>query len=127
VQDDGNVRLVLKDLPILGRESVIASRAALASIAQGKYLAFHHALIAERGPLDEAAVLRIASSVGLDTTRLKADMAKDDIDKRIKHNVGLAHALDLRGTPAFVVGDALIPGAVDADALKAAIKKARGG
>jgi protein-disulfide isomerase len=127
VQGDGKVRLVLKDLPILGRESMIASRAALASIAQGKYLAFHHALIAERGPLDETNVLRIASAVGLDAGRLKADMAKPDIDARIKRNLELAHALDIRGTPAFVVGDELIPGAVDAAALKTAIQKARGG
>jgi len=127
VQEDGKVRLILKDLPILGRDSVTASRAALASIGQGKYLAFHHALIAERGPLDEATVLRIAGTVGLDTARLKADMAKPEIEQRIKRNVALAHALDLRGTPAFVIGDALIPGAIDADTLKAAIKKARGG
>lgn len=126
-QSDGKVRVVLKDLPILGRESMIASRAALASIAQGKYLAFHHALIAERGPLDEANVLRIAGTVGLDAGRLKADMAKPDIDARIKRNLELAHALDIHGTPAFVIGDELIPGAIDAAALKTAIQKARGG
>jgi protein-disulfide isomerase len=127
VQNDGKVRLVLKDLPILGRESLIASRAALASLAQGKYLAFHRAMIAERGPLDEANVLRIAAAVGLDTGRLKADMAKPEIDARIKRNLELAHELDIRGTPAFVIGDELIPGATDAATLKAAIEKARGG
>jgi protein-disulfide isomerase len=127
VQGDGHVRLVFKELPILGRESMIASRAALASIGQGKYVAFHHALIAERGPLDEPNVLRIAATVGLDPARLKTDMAKSDIDARIKRNLELAHALDIRGTPAFIVGDELIPGAVDAGALKAAIQKARGG
>jgi protein-disulfide isomerase len=127
VQADGHVRLVFKELPILGRESMIASRAALASIGQGKYIAFHHALIAERGPLDEANVLRLATASGLDAARLKTDMAKSDIDARIKKNLELAHALDIRGTPAFVVGDQLIPGAIDAAALKAAIQKARGG
>jgi protein-disulfide isomerase len=127
IEADGKVRLVLKDMPILGRESVIAARAALASMSQGKYLAFHHALIAERGPLDEANVLRVAGQVGLDTAKLKADMAKSDIDAHIKRNLDLAHALDLRGTPAFVIGDALIPGATDAASLRAAIQKARGG
>jgi protein-disulfide isomerase len=127
VQSDGKVRVVLKDLPILGRESLIAARAALASIAQGKYLALHRALIAERGPLDEANVLRIAATVGLDAGRLKADMGKPDIDARIKRNLELAQALDIRGTPAFVIGDELIPGATDAATLKAAIQKARGG
>jgi protein-disulfide isomerase len=129
VKDDGKVRLVLKDLPILGRESVIAARAALAAMNQGqaKYLAFHHALVAERGPLDEANVMRIATQVGLDTARIKADMTKADIDAHIKRNLELAHELDVRGTPAFVIGDELIPGATDAANLRAAIQKARGG
>jgi protein-disulfide isomerase len=127
VQRDGRVRLVFKELPILGRESSIAARAALASMSQGKYLAFHRALLAERGALDEANVLRIAGTVGLDAAKLKTDMAKSEIDERLKRNLALARALDIRGTPAFVIGDELIPGAVDAAALKTAIAKARGG
>ncbi|MBI3512888.1 MAG: DsbA family protein [Proteobacteria bacterium] len=127
VQGDGKVRLVFKELPILGRESRIAAHAALAAVGQGKYIAFHRALFAERGPLDEANVLRIAGTVGLDTTKLKTDMAKGEIDALIKRNLELAHALDIRGTPAFVIGNELIPGAVDAASLRAAIDKARGG
>ena len=128
VKQDGRVRVVFKELPILGRESLIASHAALASMnqGQGKYVAFHRALLAERGPLDEAGVTRVAASVGLDTGKLKTDMVKTAIDDRIKRNLELAHALDIRGTPAFVIGDELIPGAVDAEALKTAIAKARG-
>jgi protein-disulfide isomerase len=127
VEADGKVRLVFKELPILGRESMIAARAALAAMPQGKYVKFHQALIAERGPLDETNVLRIAGTVGLDTAKLKTDMAKPEIDQRLKGTIELARALDIRGTPAFVVGDELIPGAVDAAALKSAIQKARGG
>jgi protein-disulfide isomerase len=127
VEADGKVRLVFKELPILGRESMIAARAALASLDQGKYVPFHRALIAERGPLDEPNVLRIAGTVGLDTAKLKTDMAQPDIEERLKRTIELARALDIRGTPAFVVGDELIPGAIDAAALKSAIQKARGG
>jgi len=129
VKQDGRVRVVFKELPILGRESLIASHAALASMSQGldKYVAFHRALLAERGPLDEANVMRIAGTVGLDVAKLKTDMTKSTVDERIKRNLELAHELDIRGTPAFVIGDELIPGAVDAAAMKAAIAKARGG
>jgi protein-disulfide isomerase len=127
VERDGKVRLVFKELPILGRESKIAANAALASLPQGKYLAYHRALIAERGSLDEANVLRIAGTVGLDAAKIKADMAKGEIDAVIKRNLELAHALDIRGTPAFVIGNELIPGAVDAATLRAAIDKARRG
>jgi protein-disulfide isomerase len=127
VERDGKVRLVVKELPILGRESRIAAGAALAALPQGKYLAFHRALLAERGPLDETNVLRIAGTVGLDAARIKTDMAKGEIDAVIKRNLELAHVLDIRGTPAFVIGNELIPGAVDAATLRAAIDKARGG
>jgi protein-disulfide isomerase len=127
VQRDGRVRLVFKELPILGRESTIAARASLAAMSQGKYVAFHRALLAERGPLDEAGVLRIAGTVGLDAAKLKADMAKGEIDQRIRRNLALARALEIRGTPAFVIGNELIPGALDADRLKGAIEKARNG
>ncbi len=129
VQKDGRVRLVFKELPILGRESTIAAHAALAAMAQGqdKYIAFHHALLAERGPLDEANVLRIAGTAGLDAAKIKTDMAKDDVDVQLKRNLELAHVLDIRGTPAFVIGNQLIPGAIDGDALQAAIDKARKG
>ena len=97
------------------------------SFEQGKYLAFHRALLAERGPLDEANVMRVAGTVGLDTAKLKTDMAKAEIDALIKRNLELAHVLDIRGTPAFVIGNELIPGAVDAATLRTAIDKARGG
>lgn len=127
IEGDGKARLVFKELPILGRESMIAARAALASMEQNKYVPYHKALLADRGALDEANVLRIAGTVGLDTAKLKADMAKPDIEERLKRVIELARALDIRGTPAFVIGNELIPGAVDVGALRSAIQKARGG
>jgi protein-disulfide isomerase len=127
IESDGRTRLVFKELPILGRESMVAARAALAAKEQGKYIAMHRALLADRGALDETNVLRIAGTVGLDVAKLKTDMARGDIDERLKRTIELARVLDIRGTPAFVIGNELIPGAVDAAALKSAIQKARGG
>lgn len=127
VKADGKVRLVLKELPILGRDSVTAAQAALAADRQGKYAAMHDALMAHKGNLDEAAVMRIAGQVGLDTARLKTDMQRPDVQDKLKANLELARALDIRGTPAFIIGDALAPGAVDEAALKSMFAKARGG
>ena len=74
VSTDGNVRLVYKEFPILGPESIVASRAALAAMAQGKYQPFHDKLIAFKGNLDDAAIYSLAAEAGLDVRRLKADM-----------------------------------------------------
>ncbi len=125
LKEDGNVRLVLKEFPVLGQGSVLASRAALASREQGKYQEFHNALIATRGQFNEGVVLEVARSVGLDIDRLKADMAKPEIVTAIKANHELADTLNIGGTPAFVVGDQIYPGALDLAALKRAVAQAR--
>jgi protein-disulfide isomerase len=113
LQRDGGVRLVLKELPILGPGSEIAARAAIASMAQpGKYYAFHTALMANQNALDEPAVLAIAARVGLDAGRLRTDMQAPRIGEVISANRKLATTLGIDGTPAFVIGDRLVPGAV---------------
>jgi protein-disulfide isomerase len=122
---DKQLRFVYKEFPVLGADSITASRAALAARKQGKYDAMHRALMATKGQLDEATVLRVAQSVGLDSERLKRDMAAPEIDRALKANVALAEALDIRGTPAFVVGDEIVPGAIDLGTLKALIAAAR--
>ena len=125
LKEDSNVRLVLKEFPVLGQGSVLASRAALASREQDKYPAFHDALIATRGQFNEGIIMNIAHSVGLDTDRLKADMAKPEVVAAIKSNHELAETLSIGGTPAFVVGDQIYPGAMDLAALKQAVAQAR--
>jgi protein-disulfide isomerase len=125
VKADGNVRYVLKEFPILGPESVFASKAALAAVKQGKYLAFHQALMATRGALDQNAVLAVAKSVGLDVARLREDMDGPDIAKSLERNLKLAQALKIDGTPAFVIGNQVIPGAVSTEALKSVIDETR--
>ncbi|MQX36112.1 DsbA family protein [Roseospira navarrensis] len=125
VESDGNVRVVIRELPILGPESVMAARAAVASRAQGKYPEFHRALMAMRGGVSEAAVMQVAAEVGLDVEQLRVDMADPTIDETFSQNVKLARALGITGTPAFVIGGELAPGAVPLERLKAMIEAAR--
>ena len=122
---DRQLRFVYKEFPVLGPESVTAARAALAARQQGKYDLLHRALMALKGQINEAAVFKVASSVGLDVERLKRDMAAPDIDRMLKANISLAGALDIRGTPGFVIGNEIVPGAISLDALKQLIETAR--
>ena len=124
---DTRVKVVFKDLPILGEPSKIAATAALASVKQGKHLSFHNALMEFGGKLDGDRIFEIAGSVGLDVAQLKRDMDDPNIKKIIERNSALASALGVRGTPAFVVGNQFVPGAVDADTLKQLIAEARKG
>jgi protein-disulfide isomerase len=78
------------------------------------------------GHIDEAAIYKVAASVGLDVDRLKQDMKSPDIDKQLKTNLDLGSALDLSGTPSFIVGDTIVPGAIGPDELKQLIASARG-
>ena len=125
LREDRQLRLVYKEFPVLGPDSVTAARAALAARAQGKYDAAHRALMALKGQINEAAVLKTAASVGLDVERLKRDMEAPEIDRMLKANGKLAAALDIRGTPGFVVGKEIVPGAISLDALKDLIAAAR--
>jgi len=113
--EDAGVRLVFKEFPILGPESIFASRAALAARWQGKYVQFHDALMKSKGQLPERKVLAIASSVGVDTDVLHRDMTSraSEIDQIIQRNLDLAKDLGVTGTPGFVVKDAVIKGAID--------------
>ena len=123
--DDPKVRVVYKEFPILGEGSMFAAKAALAAYRQGKYVAFHQAMMKMKGRASESTVLAVAKQVGLDIERLKADMKDPEIDKAIQRNLVLAGALRINGTPAFVVGDQIIRGATDLKTLKAQIREAR--
>ncbi len=125
VRDDGHIRLVLKEFPILGAASQAAARAALASIKQGKYEAFHVALLGAKTELTNDTILDIAKSVGLDVKRLADDMTKPEIDAAIKKNYELAAILKIDGTPTFVIGDELVPGAIEKGALERLVREAR--
>ena len=122
---DGKVKIIYKDLPILGEPSRIAALAALASMKQGKHQPLHNALMEFNGKLDRAKILETAASVGIDVAQLEKDMEDPKLKQIIDRNMALAGALGVRGTPAFVIGKQFVPGAVDADSLKALIADAR--
>ena len=125
--EDAGLRVVFKEFPILAPSSTVAARAALAARKQApdKYLAFHDALMENRSPLNPPRILAIAEDVGLDTKRLRADMKDDAIQTALERNRALADDLGIRGTPAFVIGDRLYPGAMDLTTLKRLIDEAR--
>jgi protein-disulfide isomerase len=123
-KEDPRVRIVYKDFPILGETSEMAARAALASRAQGKHQVFHEALLAAKGEMTKEEVLHIAAEVGLDAKRLEADMANPEWQTVIDRNRALAKDLGITGTPGFVVGNAIYPGALDLSALKDLVARA---
>ena len=125
IKEDGKVRFVFKELPVLGPDSVTAARAALAAHMQGKYAEMHDALLRHRGTYDDQAIARIAAEVKLDPRRLKADMAKPEITAMLDRNRQLARDLAVTGTPAFVIGNMVVPGAVDLETLKKLVADAR--
>jgi protein-disulfide isomerase len=122
---DKGLRLVYKEFPILGPASIVAARAALAARLQGKYDAFHAAMMARTGHITDQTVYEVAQSVGLDLERLKRDMAAPQIRADLKANRELARELAISGTPAFVIGRQVIPGAVSLDDLRQLVADAR--
>jgi len=125
VEADGNVRLIIRELPILGPESVVAARAAVASRTQGLYPEFHKALMGMKGGVSEASVMQLAAEVGLDVETLRKDMNDPALDEIFGQNIALAKQLGVSGTPAFVIGGTLVPGAVSGEQLNALIEQAR--
>ena len=129
LRSDGKLRLVMKEFPVLGPESVAASRAAIAAFRgqRDKYLAFHDALMEHRGGLGESVVMEVAATVGLNVDKLKADMKSPDVERTLRANYSLAQTLGINGTPAFIIGDELVPGAIIDRQLAKLIADARNG
>jgi protein-disulfide isomerase len=125
LKEDRNLRFLYKEMPVLGPASVVAAHAALAAQRQGKYEAFHTAMMGTKGQITEDTVYKVANSVGLDVDRLKQDMTAPEIEQALKANLALADALNIRGTPGFIIGNHITPGALDLDALKDLIAEAR--
>jgi protein-disulfide isomerase len=125
LKQDPNVRIVFKEYPVLGPESITASRAAIASAKQGKYVQYHMALMGMQEPLTDAVIYRVAGEVGLDVARLKEDMKADEIDDVMARNLALAKKLGIEGTPNFVIGTTLLQGLVPYETLTDTIAKVR--
>lgn len=102
---DGKVKVVFKDMPILSEDSTTAARVALAAKKQGKYDEVHRAFMKFRGKLDDKAIFRLAGEAGANVDQLKKEMMAPEIEKQLRKNVELAHALDISSTPTFIVSD----------------------
>ncbi len=128
-ETDGKIRYVLKEFPILGPQSVAAARAALAiwKLDSEKYMPFHTAMMKSRGRLSEATIFDLAAEAGFDAGLLKKAMAEPWIDEALKKTLDLAESFDITGTPAFVIGNHVIPGAIDLKTLKQLVAAARKG
>lgn len=125
VLTDKNIRIVYKELPILGPDSVQTSKFALASNPLGHYEAFHNALMADRNRMTQEHVIAIARKVGIDTKLLLENVKSLEISKVIDENLSLAKSLGINATPTMIVGDHLIPGLISYDELLTLIAKER--
>lgn len=121
---DPNVKIILKEFPIFGENSLFTAKAAMASMKQGKYLEFHMALMKER-QVTKDNVFKIAEKVGLDVAKLKADMENPDFDAALKTTSEIAQALGIEGTPGFIVDAKVNVGFVPMEGLVQLVGKAR--
>ena len=124
IDKDPKVRVVLRERPILGPDSEYAARAALAVRAQGKFAAFHAAMMGQQRA-NEATVRRVAADLGIDMTRLAADMDAPEVAAHLDLSNKLAAELGISGTPGFVIGDTIIPGFVPYQDLELAVASVR--
>jgi len=124
--EDPKLRVVWREIPVLGPQSEVAAHIALAAAKQGRYLPFHRAVFAG-GRADQAHLDAASRQAGLDAARIAADRNGADIKRELDANIALASRLGVTGTPAFVIGDRMLDGAVGHDALAKAIAEARGG
>lgn len=122
---DRRVRLVYKDLPVLGPASVLGAKALLAAQKQGHYDRLRDALMHTDVPITMESIRSEAQRIGLDWAQLAKGMQDPEIDARLQSNLKLAASLGIQGTPAFVIGGELLPGAVDFNELQRAVAAAR--
>ena len=125
MEEDGDVRLVMREFPILGPGSLFAARAALAAREQGRYEDMHWALMTSDGRVTEPLVRQTAERLGLDMDRLEKDMRAPKVEEHIATSMRLAQELGINGTPSFVVGDEMAPGLVPLDRLRQLVAAAR--
>ena len=126
LQGNDELRVVLIEFPILGPNSVTASKAALASRQQDLYGPFHQAMIRHKGSLSESTIMTLARGVGINVDQLKEDMKDPEVDAIIERNRAMAQQLEISGTPAFVIGSTLVPGALPQEQFDSLIEQSAG-
>ena len=126
-EQDPTLRVVFKEFPILGPESLAAAEVSLAAnqVDPSKYAELHRAIMRHNGPFDRASLVGVAAGVGYDPAAVLTAMSGESVRAQIRNGYDIAEALGIRGTPAFIVGSTIIPGAVSGDRLRQAIEQAR--
>jgi len=131
MKSDSNLKVVLKEFPVLGPGSVEAAQVAVAVHMQDKtgkkYLEFHQKLLSARGQVNKAAALAAAKDVGLNVAQIEKDLASPQVKTTLEESYTLAQALGLNGTPSYVIGENVVIGAVGLPALQENINIARCG
>ncbi len=131
LKPDSNLKVVLKEFPVLGQGSVDAAHVAVAVRMQDKdgkkYLEFHQKLLGGRGQVDKARALAVAKEVGLDMARLEKDLASAEVKSTLDESFKLAEPLGLNGTPSYVVGEEIVIGAIGLAGLREKVSTARCG
>ena len=125
VRNNPDVRLVIKEFPILSQSSLVAAKAAIAAEMQGKFGDYHIAMMTYRGQITDAVVMRMAAQAGVDIEQLKSDMESPKTMAIIQRTREAAAALEINGTPGLVVGDTVVPGAIGLDELVKLIAEER--
>jgi protein-disulfide isomerase len=131
MKDDPNLKVVLKEFPVLGPGSVEAAQVAVAVRMQDKtgkkYLEFHQKLLGGRGPANKAHALDVAKHIGMDMPRLEKDMASPEVRATLQESFKLAEVLGMNGTPSYVIGDSVVVGAVGLEMLREKVNTSRCG
>ena len=129
LETDGNIRLVVKEFPILGEQSLLASRYAVATkqiAGNDAYKALNDALMATNGDVNMRTLNRMASTFGLDSAAIEARMGSDEVTAEIQRTRALAQRLQITGTPTFVLQDELLRGFLPYDQMQALVDEKRG-
>ena len=125
LRDNQDVRLVIKEFPILSQSSLFAAKAAIAAEMQGKFSAYHIAMMTYRGKITEDVVIRLAAQAGIDEKQLRISMESPKTAAIIQRTREAAAALEINGTPALVVGNTVVAGAIGFDGLVKLIAEER--
>ena len=129
MKNDGKLKVVLKEFPVLGPGSVEAAQVAVAVRMQDKtgkkYLDFHQRLLGARGPADKAHALAAAKEAGFDMARIEKDLASEEVKETLRENMKVADAIGINGTPSYIIGSDVVIGAQGYDVLKEKVDASR--
>ena len=118
IKNFNNIQIVFIDYPILSESSEIAARASLAANEQNAYFEYHTILLNNTKLINENILYKIAKELSLDIEKFKKDISSEKIKNNIIKNIKFANSLKIKGTPTFIIGKQILPGAYDYEKLK---------